>query len=142
MKNNVKPIWKIMASVFTVLIMLTLLTSAVSAQVNVQKTPLGAGTPPATQRLSCKHNLIAYTAVDAPSSDSRVVQFKSLCKDDVSYIAWNFGDDGFLDGTKITPQLENPVHKFPKKGYYISCMTVRCKHCGTLLWVHNNIYVK
>ena len=142
MKNNGKSIWKITVSVFTILMMLTLLSAAASAKCSVSPTPLGAGTPPATARLSCCGNKrIDYTAV-AVSSDPRIVQFKDLSKGKETYIRWDFGDGTHLEGTKITQSLKNPVHKFPKTGYYISCMTIKCNGCVKKLWVHKNIIIK
>ncbi len=89
-------------SVFTILMMLTLLSTAASASINVYKTPLGAGTPPATQRLSGGGgNYIDYTAVAASSTDPRIVQFKDLSKGKETYIRWDFGDGTYLEGTKL-----------------------------------------
>ena len=142
MKNNSKFMWKITLSVFTILMMLTLLSSAASASLTIYKTPLGAGTPPATQCLTGGGNSIDYTAVAASSTDPRMVQFKDLSKGTETYICWEFGDGTYLSGTKITPALKNPVHKFPKTGYYISCMTIKCSGCVKKLWVHKNIVIK
>ena len=142
MKNNGKSIWKITVSVFTVLTVLTLLSTAASASVSVTRTPLGAGTPPATIHLSGGGNYIDYTAVAASTTDPRIVQFKGLSKGDETYIAWEFGDGTSLKGTKITPELKNPVHKYAKPGYYISCMTIECSGYNGKLWVHNNIFIK
>jgi PKD repeat protein len=142
MKNNRKSIWKITVSVFTVLIMLTLLSTAASASITVYKTPLGAGTPPATERLSGGGNSIDYTAVAASSTDPRIVQFKDLSKGTETYIRWDFGDGTSLEGTKITPQLKNPVHKYAKTGYYISCLTIKCTGYNGKLWVHKTIVIK
>jgi hypothetical protein len=52
MKNNRFSIWKITLSIFTIVMALTLLSTAASASITVYKTPLGTGTPPATERLS------------------------------------------------------------------------------------------
>jgi len=142
MKNNRKSIWKITVSVFTILMMLTLLSAGASAKCCVSPTPLGAGTPPATARLFCCGNEhIDYTAV-AVSSDPRIVQFKDLSKGTETYIRWDFGDGTCLAGTKITPSLKNPVHKFPKTGYYISCMTIKGDGCVEKLWVHKNVVIR
>ena len=143
MKNNGKSIWKITVSVFTILMMLTLLSAEASAKCYCIPTPNGAGTPPATARLSCAcgNNRIDYTAV-AVSSDPRIVQFKDLSKGKETYIRWDFGDGTYLEGTKITPSLKNPVHKFPKTGYYISCMTIKCNGCVEKLWVHKTVIIK
>jgi PKD repeat protein len=142
MKNNRKSIWKITLSVFTVLMMLTLLSTAASASITVYKTPLGAGTPPATERLSGGGNSIDYTAVAASTTDPRIVQFKDLSKGTETYIRWDFGDGTSLEGTKITPQLKNPVHKYAKTGYYISCLTIKCTGYNGKLWVHKTIIIK
>ena len=142
MKNNGKSIWKITVSVFTILMMLTLLSAGASATCSVSPTPLGAGTPPATARLSCGNNHIDYTAVAASSNDPRIVQFKDLSKGKETYIRWDFGDGTSLQGTKITSSLKNPTHTFPKTGFYISCMTIRCDGYNGLLWVHKSIVVK
>ncbi|MGB9941070.1 PKD domain-containing protein [Methanosarcina sp.] len=142
MKNNTKSVWKIIVSVFTILLMLTLLSAEAYATCYVSPTPLGAGTPPATARLSSGSNRIDYTAVAASTSDPRIVQFKDLSKGKETYIRWDFGDGTHLEGTKITPSLKNPVHKFPKTGYYISCMTIKCDGCVGKLWVHKNIVIK
>ncbi len=144
MKNNGKSIWKITLFVFAVLMILTLLSSGASAKISVTKTPLGAGTPPATACLSCKcgHSYIDYTAVAASSSDPRVVKFKDLSKGKETYIRWDFGDGKHLEGKKITSSLKNPVHKFSKTGYYISCLTIKCKDCGKKMWVHKTIVIK
>ncbi|RXA15589.1 hypothetical protein EQO05_14805 [Methanosarcina sp. MSH10X1] len=143
MKNNREPIWKITVTIFTMLMILTLLCSGVSAKCTVTPTPLGAGTPPATARISCcGSERIDYTAVAASSSDPRIVQFKDLSKGKETYIRWDFGDGTSLEGTKITPALKNPIHKFPKTGFYISCMTIKCDGCVKKLWVHKNIVVK
>jgi hypothetical protein len=141
MKNNGKSIWKITVSVFTVLMILTLLSAGASATCSVSPTPLGAGTPPATACLSCGNNCIDYTAV-AVSSDPQIVQFKDLSKGKETYIRWDFGDGTYLEGTKITQSLKNPVHTFPKTGYYISCMTIKCDGCVGKLWVHKNVILK
>lgn len=141
MKNNRKSVWKIAVSVFTILMILTLLSAGASAKCSVSLTPLGAGTPPATARVSCGSNHIDYTVV-AASKDPRIVQFKDLSKGKETYIRWDFGDGTHLEGTKITPALKNPVHKFPKPGYYISCMTIKCKGCNGKLWVHKTIITK
>ncbi|MCO5382478.1 MAG: PKD domain-containing protein [Methanosarcina barkeri] len=143
MKNNGKSIWKITVSLFTILMMLTLLSAEASAKLTIYPTPLGAGTPPATSRLSCAcgDNCIDYTAV-AVSNDPRVVQFKDRSTGDETYIRWDFGDGTSLSGTKITSSLKNPVHKFPKTGYYISCMTIKGKGCVEKLWVHKTIVIK
>ncbi|MFV8417449.1 PKD domain-containing protein [Methanosarcina mazei] len=129
-------------SVFATLMILALLSSAASAALNVYKTPLGAGTPPATQRLTGGGNYIDYTAVPASSTDSRIVQFKDLSKGTETYIRWDFGDGTHLEGTKITPQLKNPVHKYAKNGYYISCLTIKCTGYNGKLWVHKTIITK
>ncbi|MGI5992647.1 MAG: PKD domain-containing protein [Methanosarcina sp.] len=142
MKINRKYIWQITVSFFTVLMILTLLSTAASASINVYKTPLGAGTPPATQRLSGGGNYIDYTAVAASSTDPRIVQFKDLSKGKETYIRWDFGDGTYLEGTKITPELKNPVHKYKKTGYYISCLTVKCTDYNGKLWVHKTIVIK
>ena len=142
MKNNGKSIWKITVSVFTILMVLTLLSTAASASISVTPTPLGAGTPPATARLSGGSNCIDYTAIAASSSDSRIVQFKDLSKGDETYIRWDFGDGKHLEGTKITPALKNPVHKYAKTGYYISCLTIKCSGYNGKLWVHKNVVIK
>jgi hypothetical protein len=146
MKNNrksiwKKSIWKITLSAFTILMMLTLLSAGASAKFFVSPTPLGAGTPPATARLSCENNRIDYTAADV-SSDPRILQFEDLSIGDKTYIRWDFGDGTSIEGTKITPSLENPVHKFPKAGYYISCMTIECGDCGNKLWVHKSVIIE
>ena len=143
MKNNGKSIWKITVPVFTILMMLTLLSAGVSATCFISPTPLGAGTPPATAHLSCAcgNNRIDCTAV-AVSSDPRIVQFKDLSKGDETYIKWDFGDGTHIEGTKITPSLKNPVHKFPKTGYYISCMTIKGDGCVEKLWVHKNVVIR
>ncbi len=144
MKNDGKSIWKITLSFFTILMILTLLSAGASASISVTRTPLGAGTPPATSCLSCtcRSCCIDYTAVAASSSDSRVVKFKDLSKGRETYIRWDFGDGTHLEGTKITSSLKNPVHKFSKTGYYISCLTVKCKDCGKKTWVHKTIVIK
>ncbi|AYK16062.1 MAG: PKD domain-containing protein [Methanosarcina flavescens] len=142
MKNNRKSLWRMTAIVLTTLLMLTLLSEGVYAKCIVTPTPLGAGTPPATARISSGNNRIDYTAVAASSSDPRVVQFKDLSKGKVTYIRWDFGDGTHLEGTKITPALKNPVHKYKKTGFYISCMTIKCEGCVGKLWVHKNIVIK
>jgi len=142
MKNNEKRIWQIIISVFTILMMLTLLSAGASATISVTPTPLGAGTPPATARLSCGSNYIDYTAVAASTSDPRIVQFKDLSKGNEVYIRWDFGDGTHLEGTNITPSLKNPVHKYAKTGYYISCLTIKCSGCNGKLWVHKTIIIK
>lgn len=142
MKNNGKFMWKIAISVFTISMMLTLLSTAASASVCVYKTPLGAGTPPATQRLTGGGNCIDYTAVAASNTDPLLVQFKDLSKGKETYIRWDFGDGTCKEGTKITSSLKNPVHKFSKKGCYISCMTIKCTGYKWKLWVHKTIVVK
>lgn len=139
MKNNGK---FIAISVFTVLMMLTLLSTAASASVYAYKTPLGAGTPPATQRLTGGGNYIDYTAVAASNTDPRLVKFKDLSRGKETYIRWDFGDGTHLEGTKITPALKNPVHKYKKTGFYISCMTIKCSGYNGNLWVHKNIVIK
>ena len=68
-KHNGKSIWKITLSVFTLIIITTLFSTGASAQVSCTKTPLGAGTPPATQCLSCYCGHIAYTAIAASETD-------------------------------------------------------------------------
>jgi hypothetical protein len=142
-KHNGKPIWKITLSVFTILMIMTLLSAGASAQVSCTKTPLGAGTPPATQCLSCAcGNCIYYTAVAASKSDPKIVQFKDLSKGKETYIGWEFGDGTHLGGTKIASSLKNPVHKYKKTGYYITEFTIRCAKCGKLSWVHNNVVIK
>jgi PKD repeat protein len=142
MKNNGKFMWKIAISVFTILMMLTLLSTAASASVYTYKTPLGAGTPPATQRLTGGGNCIDYTAVVASCTDPRLVRFKDLSKGKETYIRWDFGDGTCLQGTKITPALKNPVHKFSKNGCYISCLTIKCTNYKWKLWVHKTVVVK
>jgi hypothetical protein len=99
MKKNRKSIRKITLSVFTILMILTLLSAGASAKCSIYPTPLGAGTPPATARLSCAcgHNCIDYPAV-AVSSDPRIVKFKDLTKGKETYIRWDFGDGTHLEG--------------------------------------------
>lgn len=142
MKNNRKFMWNIAISVFTVLMTLTLLSTAASASVYAYKTPLGAGTPPATQRLTGGGNYIDYTAVAASSTDSRLVRFKDLSRGKETYIRWDFGDGTYKQGTTITSSLKNPVHKFSKKGSYISCLTIKCTGYKWKLWVHKTIVVR
>lgn len=108
----------------------------------IYKTPLGAGTPPATQCLTGGGNSIDYTAVPASSTDPTLVQFKDLSKGTETYISWEFGDGTYLTGTEITPQLKNPVHKFPKTGYYIGGLTIRCTGYNGFLWVHKTVIIK
>jgi hypothetical protein len=141
MENNRKSIWKMTLSVFTVLMILTLLSEGAYGKCIVTPTPLGSGTPPATARISSGNNRIDYTAV-AISKDPRIVQFKDLSKGKETYIRWDFGDGTSLQGTKITPALKNPVHKYKKTGFYISCMTIKCKGFVGKLWVHKNIVIK
>jgi len=129
-------------SVFAILMMLALFSTAASASINVYKTPLGAGTPPATERLSGGGNYIDYTAVAASSTDPRIVQFKDLSRGKETYIRWDFGDGTSLEGTKITPQLKNPVHKYKKTGYYITCLTIKCTGYNGKLWVHKTVIIK
>jgi PKD repeat protein len=141
MKTNKKLTWKIALSVFTILMMLTLLSTAASATVTIYKTPIGAGNPPATERLSGGGNSIDYTAVAASSTDPLKVQFKDLSKGTETYIRYDFGDGTHIEGTEITSSLKNPVHKYPKKGYYISCMTIKCTGYSGKLWVHKTIVI-
>ncbi|MDW5549690.1 PKD domain-containing protein [Methanosarcina sp.] len=124
------------------LILIFVLTSTASATVTIFPTPLGAGTPPATARItcSCGNSCIDYTAV-AASSDPRIVQLKDLSKGNETYVRWDFGDGTPLEGTNITPSLKNPVHTFPKNGYYIICMTTRNSCCSQKLWVHMTIII-
>ncbi len=129
-------------SVFAILMMLALLSTAASASISVTTTPLGAGTPPATARLSGGGNYIDYTAVAASSTDPRIVQFKDRSKGTETYIRWDFGDGTSLEGTKITPSLKNPVHKYKKTGYYITCMTIKCTGYDGKLWVHKTVVIK
>lgn len=142
MKNNGKSMWKMTVSIFTILMILTLLCGGASASCSIYKTPLGAGTPPATACISKGKNCIDYTAVAASTSDPRVVQFKDLSKGKETYIRWDFGDGTHLEGTKITPALRNPVHKYAKTGYYITCMTIKCSGCSGKLWVHKTVIIK
>ncbi len=145
MKNNVKSIWKITVSIFTILMMLTLLSAGASAKhayskgethLIVYKTHLGDGTPPATQHLTCcDKTCIAYTAVAASKDDPRVVKFKDLSRNRGNHILWEFGDGTYSSA-------KNPVHKYPKEGYYITGLTINCDECGRLLWVHNTIIIK
>jgi hypothetical protein len=124
------------------LILVFLLTSTGSARSSIHPTPLGAGTPPATARLSCDcgHNRIDYTTIDV-SSNPRIVKLKDLSKGKETYIRWDFGDGTHLEGTKNIPSLKNPVHHFPRTGYYISCLTIKCGSCGNSLWFHKNIVI-
>jgi hypothetical protein len=124
--------------------MITLMSAGASATVVCTKTPLGDGSPPATQRLSCPCGQchISYTAVAASKTDPLLVQFKDLTTGKESYIDWEFGDGTSLHGTKITNELKNPVHKYKKKGYYITELAVRCSKCNKLLWVHYNVVIK
>lgn len=142
MKNNKKFMWKIAISAFTILMMLTLLSTAASASISVYTTPLDATNPPGTVRLCGGCNHIDYTAVAASKTDPRIVQFKDLSKGKETYIRWDFGDGTHLEGTKITPALKNPVHKFSKPGYYISCLTIKCTGYKCKLWVHKTIVTK
>jgi PKD repeat protein len=106
------------------------------SHLNIYKTPLGDGYPPATQRLNCCDNTcIDYTAVAASGDDPRVIKFKDLSKNGGEYIQWEFGDGDYSSA-------DNPVHKFPKKGYYISGLTVKCDECGKKLWVHKTLIIK
>lgn len=144
MKNNRKSIRKVTVSIFSILMILILFSAGASATCTVTLTPLGSGTPPATAHITCAcgNNRIDYTAVAASSSDPRIVQFKDLSKGDETYIRWDFGDGTSLQGTKITPALKNPVHKFPKTGFYISCLTIKGSGCVEKMWVHKNIVIK
>lgn len=121
---------------------MTLLSAGASAQVTCKKTPLGTGTPKATQRLSCAHDRISYTAVAASKTDPTLVKFKDLSKGSEKYIGWEFGDGKSLHGTKINSALKYPVHKYKKKGFYITELTIRCSKCNKLLWVHMNVVIK
>ena len=137
MKNNGKSLRKITLSIFALVMMISLLSAGASATCICTKTPLGAGYPPATQKLTCKcGNRIAYTAVAASKTDPTLVQFKDLSKGKESYIGWECGDGKHLGGTK------NPVYKYKKTGYYITELTIRCAKCGRLMWVHNNVVIK
>jgi hypothetical protein len=137
MKNDGKSLRKITLSIFSVVMMITLLSAGASADCTCTKTPLGDGWPPATQQLTCDcGNRISYTAVAASETDPTLVQFKDLSKGKKSYVGWEFGDGIHLSGTK------NPVHKYKKTGYYITEMTIRCGNCGKLMWVHNNVVTK
>ena len=144
MKNDGKSIRKITLSIFTTLMILTLLSAGASASIKVYKTPLDATNPPGTQRLSCPcgQNRIDYTAVAASSTDPRVVKFVDQSKSKESFIRWDFGDGTSLQGTKITTSLKYPVHKFAKTGYYISCLSIKCASCGKNMWVHKTIIIK
>jgi hypothetical protein len=144
LKNDRKSIWKITLSVFIILMMLSLLTAEALATISVTQTPNGAGTPPATicSYCACGKKCIDYTAVAASSTDPTLVKFVDKSKVKESYIRWDFGDGTSLQGTKITTSLKNPVHKFKKKGYYISCMSIKCAKCGRNMWIHKNIVIK
>jgi hypothetical protein len=136
-RYNGKSIWKMTIFIFTLVMIMTLLSTGASARCVCTKTPLGDGTPPATQKLSCEcGNRIDYTAVAASKSDPRIVQFKDLSKGEETYIGWEFGDGIHGDGTK------NPVHKYKKTGYYITELTIKCDNCGKLMWVHYNVVIK
>jgi PKD domain len=141
-RHNGKSIWKMTIFIFTLVMIMTLLSTGASAKCVCTKTPLGDGTPPATQCLSCGCGHIDYTAVAASKSDPRCVQFKDLSGGKETYIGWEFGDGTHLGGTKITSSLQNPVHKYKKTGYYITELTIRCGKCGKLLWVHYNVVIK
>ena len=133
-RNNGKSIWKITLSIFTLLILMTLLSAGASAEVICTKTRLGDGTPQATQKLTCEcGNCISYTAVAASKTDPTLVQFKDLSKGKESYIGWECGDGVHIGGTK------NPVYKYEKTGFYITELTIRCAKCGKLMWVHYNV---
>lgn len=144
MKNNMKSIRKITLSIFTTLMIVTLLSAGASASIKVFKTPLDATNPPGTERLSCPcgKNCIDYTAVAASTTDPRVVKFVDKSKVKESFIRWDFGDGASLQGAKITSSLKNPVHKFAKTGYYISCFSIKCAKCGKNMWVHKTIIIK
>jgi hypothetical protein len=141
-RNKGKAVWKITLSVLTLVMIMTLLSAGASASIYVTKTPLGEGTPPATQCLSCGNDCIAYTAIAASKNDPTIVQFKDLSKGKETFISWEFGDGTYLEGTQITSSLKNPVHKYKKTGFYITELTIRCEDNGRLLWVHNDIVIK
>ncbi|MCE5329416.1 cell surface protein, partial [bacterium] len=69
------------------------MSAGASATISVSPTPLGAGTPPATARItcSCGNSCIDYTAT-AVSSDPRIVQLKDLSKGNETYVRWDLGD--------------------------------------------------
>jgi PKD repeat protein len=119
-----------------------LLSVPASAACTVTKTPLGAGHPPATQFLVYGINRIDYTGSAASCSDPLIVQFKDLSRGNETYIRWDFGDGTSLQGTKITPALKNPVHKYKKPGHYISCLTIKCQGYRGKLWVHKTVVIR
>lgn len=121
---------------------LILLAPCASAKCIVTPTPLGSGHPPATAYITHGNSSINYTAVAYSKCDPRVVQFKDLSKGQETYIRWDFGDGSHLEGTKITPALKNPVHKYRKTGFYISMLTIKCKGYNGKLWVHKNVVIK
>lgn len=138
-----KSFWRMTISIFIIVMIMTVLSTGASAKCVCTKTRLGEGTPPATQKLTCKcGNCIAYTAVAASSTDPRLVRFKDLSEGKESYIGWEFGDGTHLGGNRITSSLKNPVHKYKKTGFYITELTIRCAKCGRLMWVHYNIRIR
>lgn len=113
---------------------MTVLSIGASARCVCSKTPLGDGTPPATQKLTCKcGNRIDYTVVAASETDPTLVQFKDLSKGEESYIGWECGDGVHLEGTK------NPFYNYKKTGFYITELTIRCAKCGKRMWIHYNV---
>lgn len=119
----------ILLSIFLIFIIVT----PAEAVFSVANTPLGAGHPPATARLSVAGNHIDYTAKLIKGT---TVQFTDLSKGNENYIRWDFGDGTHVEGVK------KPVHIYKKKGYYITMLTIRCKESKSKMWVHKTIIIK
>lgn len=128
---------KFLLSVFVFILFSTITVSASS----ITLCPDGMGHPPSTHQISLGKAKVDYTAIFSCKKILKV-QFKDLSKGKEVYIGWNFGDGKSLEGTKITYSLKNPIHIFPKVGYYISLLTIKVKGNVNKLWVHKYVILK
>jgi len=127
----------------SIFLLLTFLTSTVSAAntFSISKAPFIE--PGATYRLSSGQCSVNYN-VTMLNGSTNTFQFHDLSKGNETYIRWDFGDGTCLVGTKITPALKNPTHKFPVKAWdthYTGCLTIRCTGVKGSLWVHRDLKI-
>ena len=94
----------------------------------------------ATERLSSGNCKADYTVI--PTKDPFTFHFKDCSRGKITYLRWDFGDGGCLQGTKITKALKNPTHTFKKPGHYTGCLTIKCEGVKGKLWIHKDLKIK
>jgi PKD repeat protein len=126
-----------MKTLIALILIIVLLVAPASASLTIYKTPLNATSPPGTERLVGGPCKIDYTAIQPDPKNPLRIQYKDLSKGTVTKLHWEWGDGTCYEGTN-----KSPVHRYAKKGYYITSETIWTKEYKFKLWIHKTVIIK